>query len=181
MAGQPLTGEAAARAFPGREPVRRHHGEQGTGRTAGAGAAARQPHASTHPGYMRTRFTPGKRRNLPTLTYLPHQRSASARTRARPPALSPALGLSHRIPRFRRGALGGGRATERVRILQPDLSLEAWGWQPWVGAARKNVVGVVRRLVGKNQVTSNQSLLQQASKAKSHHVPPAGFPRLRSA
>ena len=81
-------------------------------------------------------------------TYLPYQRVTSARTRARPPALSPALGSSTRIPRFRRGALGGGRVTERVRHLTARPISESWGWQPWVGAARKNVVGVVRRLVG---------------------------------
>ena len=110
----------------------------------------------------RRREQRGDQTSSTTLT-LPTQHRTNPHD-AVPDALSPVRGplgdtiTSHPSTHAWRAA-DAGRVPKRVRILQPDLSLEAWGWQPWVGAARENVVGVVRRLVGTKQVTSNQNLL----------------------
>ena len=76
---------------------------------------------------------------LPYLTHPPSQHRTNPHD-AVPDALSPVRGplgdtiTSHPSTHAWRAA-DAGRVPKRVRILQPDLSLEAWGWQPWVGAA----------------------------------------------
>ena len=52
-------------------------------------------------------------------------------------------------------AADAGRVPERGRNITARPISESWGWQPWDGAARENVVGVAGRLVRNQNVTCN--------------------------